>query len=154
MSQEVISFVLRFVREAGEAQDARWRGSVKHVQSAAERQFSQFSEALNFMQSQLNDSVQAAVESSSAVNTPWLETARLWGEFVPQVNRIVLEQMNEALSRSASLPADLGRSFGSGRSGSESAEAKLDALSEQLTRLSSAVEALQGEIRELKARRN
>ena len=44
MDQDMVSFVLRFVREVSEEQQARWRGVVKHVQSNTEASFSNFAE--------------------------------------------------------------------------------------------------------------
>jgi hypothetical protein len=140
MSQDVVSFVLRFVREAGDQQDARWRGTVKHVQGAAEQQFTQFSEALAFMQSQLSHSLEVASRSRDAAKAanPWLETAKLWGEFLPQVNELVLggvKQMLETGTQRSEAPS----------------EGQLEALTRELTRLSRAVEQLQADIGALKA---
>jgi hypothetical protein len=50
MTLEMTSFVLRFVREVSEEQEARWRGLIQHVQSGAERNFATFAEAVQFMQ--------------------------------------------------------------------------------------------------------
>ena len=74
MDQDLVSFVLRFVREAGEEQQARWRGVVKHVQSNTETSFSQFSEALAFMQGYVNDIARNSIE----------ETARMGEAFTGQ----------------------------------------------------------------------
>ena len=71
MDQDLVSFVLRFVREAGEEQQARWRGVVKHVQSNTEASFSQFSEALAFMQGYVNDI--AHVEEKLALDFYYLK---------------------------------------------------------------------------------
>ena len=97
MSQDVVSFVLRFVREAGEEQQARWRGVVKHVQSNSESQFTQFAEALEFMQQQVGSVVDDAADAESATD-PIGETAKLWGTWMPRYTETVVDQM--ASSRS------------------------------------------------------
>ncbi len=148
MSQEVVSFVLRFVRDASAEREARWRGTVKHVQGAAERQFTQFSDALAFMQSQLNEVAQAAAQSGALVkeHNPWLETAKLWGDFAPQYNRLMLE----AVAKSAEASTEWTRSFWGGPR-EKRLEQKLSALSEQLERLGSTLAALQNDLADLKA---
>lgn len=54
---EVASFVLRFSqdlwREAGGQPRVRWRGHIRHVQGEAEARFTDFSDAVAFMQRQL-----------------------------------------------------------------------------------------------------
>lgn len=159
MSQDVVSFVLRFVREAGQEQGARWRGTVKHVQGSTERQFSQFGEALSFMQSHMNETIEAASKDSAklAQSNPLLETTKLWGEFVPQYNKLVMDKMSEAVSKSASLPQQFGEAMTSmwqpaeSKAGAEAGlEAKLDTLSEQLGDLTKALASLQKDVAELK----
>ena len=46
MNQDVVSFVLRFIREEGAGQPARWRGVIKHVQSDHTADFARFDDAL------------------------------------------------------------------------------------------------------------
>lgn len=54
---DVASFVLRFSqdlwREAGGQPRVRWRGHIRHVQGDAEARFTDFSDAVSFMQRQL-----------------------------------------------------------------------------------------------------
>ena len=169
MSQDVVSFVLRFVRDAGQESGARWRGKVRHVQGSTERQFSQFSEALAFMQEQMNSTVETAAKDSAklAQNNPWLETAKLWGEFVPRYNKLVLENVSEAVQKSASLPQELGETMsslwqvpGNGARDSmpdnlegKTLETKLDTLSKQLATLTNAVEKVQQDVADLTEKR-
>jgi hypothetical protein len=70
MDQDLVSFVVRFVREASEEQQARWRGVVKHVQSNTEASFSQFSEALAFMQGYVNEIAQSSLEETAPILLP------------------------------------------------------------------------------------
>ena len=147
MSQDVVSFVLRFVRDAGQDSQARWRGKVQHVQGSAERQFSQFSEALTFMQEHMNSAAEAAAQDGAklAQNNPWLETAKLWGEFVPQYNKLVLENMNEMSS--------LWQTNDKGSTENPepaTLDDKLETLSGQLAALTDAVEQVQQDINRLK----
>jgi hypothetical protein len=105
MNQDVVSFVLRFVREMGEDQPARWRGVIKHVQGNSESQFTQFAEALAFMQTRVNELIETSFGETAAVNdaNPFTETARLWGEFMPRYTRLMADTMSEAMSGSSQL---------------------------------------------------
>lgn len=109
MEQDLVSFVLRFVREAGEEQQARWRGVVRHVQSNTETSFSQFSEALAFMQSHVNDIARSSFEETARMGeaftqqgavgaNPFAETTRLWGEYMPRYTQMMVDSMNEAMA--------------------------------------------------------
>lgn len=100
MTQDMVSFVLRFVREAGEEQEARWRGIIKHVQSNDEAHFLRFAEALEFMQAHVNEVVNKAFseESESHTDNPFLETTRLWGEYMPQYTQLMLETVKETMT--------------------------------------------------------
>ena len=109
MDQDLVSFVLRFVREAGEEQQARWRGVVKHVQSNSEASFSQFSEALAFMQGYVNDIAQSSFEETARMGeafadsnaygaNPFAETTRLWGDYMPRYTQMMMDSMNEAMA--------------------------------------------------------
>ena len=160
MSQDVVSFVLRFVREAGQEQGARWRGTVKHVQGSTERQFSQFGDALSFMQSHMNETIEAASKDGTklAQTNPLLETTKLWGEFVPEYNKFVMDKMSEAVTKSASLPQQFSEAMtsmwqpatGAPNEVEAGLETKLDTLSDQLSELTKALASLQEDVAELK----
>lgn len=108
MNQNLVSFVVRFVREVDEDQQARWRGIIKHVQGDAKTHFSQFSEALAFMQAHVDEVVRGSLASAKEADAAtgeanlFLETARLWGAFWPPNIREMLEASEEAMR--ASLP--------------------------------------------------
>ncbi len=156
-NQDVVSFVLRFVREASEEQDARWRGTVKHVQGSTERQFSKFSEALGFMQNHMNEVVKSAFKDGSDLGqfNPVLETARLWGEFLPQYNRLIISSMTEAAAQSATFPRQLEHAMeqmfhaeaaSSVEEKNKGLEEKIQTLTEQVKGLTDIVRQLQQEV--------
>lgn len=107
MSQELVSFVIRFVREVSEDQQARWRGIIKHVQGDTETHFTQFSEALAFMQEHVNELIQATFEDAERLNeeaatsNPFLETTRLWGEYMPRYTQLMTDMMGQAMGGTA-----------------------------------------------------
>jgi polyhydroxyalkanoate synthesis regulator protein len=99
-TQDMVSFVLRFVREAGQEQEARWRGIIKHVQSNDEAHFSHFVEALDFMQAHVNEVVNKAFAETAEPQTknPFLETTRLWGEYMPQYTELMFDTVKETMT--------------------------------------------------------
>lgn len=101
MNQDVVSFVLRFVREEDSGQAARWRGVIKHVQSDHTVDFARFSDALAFMQDHVNETIRQSFAGSESV-TPesmFAETARLWGEMAPRYTDIMLQSMELMLEQ-------------------------------------------------------
>lgn len=159
MDQDLVSFVLRFVREASEDQQARWRGVIKHVQSNTETSFTQFSEALDFMQGYVNNVVEASFEetrklgeSFAGVN-PFMETARMWGDYMPRYTKMMMDTMGEAMesvgSRGMAEPVEQAMeatrtAWGMPtRSEQERTAASLEAMTQQLADLTAKVAELE-----------
>ena len=174
MDQDMVSFVLRFVREAGEEQQARWRGVVKHVQSNTETSFSQFSEAFSFMQSYVNDIARMGQSFGDAnqfatnqfATNPFAETTRLWGDFMPRYTQMMMDSMNEAMASGASLakpmeemmdstlsawgmPTRTERTEQSKQSDKENTAGAMEAMAAQLAALNEKIGALENQITEL-----
>lgn len=102
MNRDVVSFVLRFVREESDGESARWRGVIKHVQSDRSADFAHFRDALQFMQEHVDEAIRQAFSEGSAPLTPEslvAETARLWGELAPRYTDIMLQSMEIMLEQ-------------------------------------------------------
>ncbi len=95
MNQDVVSFVLRFIREESGGQPARWRGVIKHVQSDHSADFTHFNDALQFMQAHVDEAIrQAFVDQEPLTPDNMLaETARLWGEVAPRYTDFMLAML-------------------------------------------------------------
>ena len=168
MEQDMVSFVLRFVREASEEQQARWRGVVKHVQSNSESSFSNFAEAMTFIQKHVNELIVTTFDEANRMKektgmagptneyNPMMESARLWGEFMKPYTTMVSDTMDEAMSAAAGSPvsqqmkqamstsmAAWGMPIKSDKS--QMAET-LKSLSEQMGNLAAKVEELQTQL--------
>jgi hypothetical protein len=172
MDQDLVSFVLRFVREAGEEQQARWRGVVKHVQSNNEASFSQFSEALTFMQGYVNDIAQSSFEETARMGetfaesnaygaNPFAETTRLWGEYMPRYTQMMMDSMNEAMATGADMTKPVeemmestmsawGMPVQTEQAGQEKTAAALEAMATQLASLNDKIASLESQIADLK----
>ena len=158
MDQDMVSFVLRFVREVSEEQQARWRGVVKHVQSNTEASFSNFAEAMSFIQERVNELLATTYEEADLMTganrdyNPFLESAKIWSDFMKPYSSMVSETMDEALLRAADSPVSqqmrqaMSSSMAAWGLSAKSDEAQLaqnlQALSEQMAILSAKVDDL------------
>jgi uncharacterized protein YecA (UPF0149 family) len=151
MSQDVVSFVLRFVRETGEAQQARWRGTIKHVQGSTERQFTSFAEALRFMQEHTAEVVMDALQDSAelGLSNPLVETARLWGEFIPRYNQLLMDKLSETMQKSSSQFEELTVSFNPWLTLADKGN-RVAELEAKVTELEATIEQLKTELHRVK----
>lgn len=169
MSQELVSFVIRFVREVSEDQQARWRGIIKHVQGDTETHFTQFSEALVFMQEHVNELIQATFEDGERLNeeaatvNPFLETTRLWGEYMPRYTQLMTDMMGQAMAGGGSAASHpmteqmkqaMGASFKAWgiptQAEQEKTAATLETMTEQMVALVNKMDELDARVKALK----
>lgn len=152
MNQEVVSFVLRFVREEGANQPARWRGVIKHVQSDQAADFSRFGDALAFMQAHVDDAIRQAFSGQEPLTPDRMlaETARLWGEMAPRYTDMMLQsmQMWQSFAENA-FTEKMGRW---GLPARQDAPAASDPLLDAVERLAAQVDALTAKVEALEAR--
>jgi hypothetical protein len=155
MNQDVVSFVLRFIREEGAGQPARWRGVIKHVQSDHTADFARFDDALAFMQDHVNEAIRQAFAGDEPLSPEriFAETARLWGEMAPRYTDIMLQSMEIMLEqgrRMGETMADsLARSAAAPPQTSPDQQAQLISIIE---RLANQVEALSAKVEHLEDR--
>lgn len=167
MDQDLVSFVIRFVREAGENEQARWRGMIKHVQSNNETAFTEFLEALTFMQEFVNVSVQEGISESQRLRdeetgfvNPFLETTRLWGDIMPTYTKTMTEAVGEMMegvnAQSVKQPAKQAMdntltAWGlPTRAEQERTDATLEAMNRQLAEITAKLGDLESKIIELR----
>jgi len=155
MNQDVVSFVLRFIREEGAGQPARWRGVIKHVQRDRTADFARFDDALAFMQDHVNEAIRQAFAGDEPLSPEriFAETARLWGEMAPRYTDIMLQSMEIMLEqgrRMGETMADsMARSAASAPQTAPDQQAQLISIIERLT---DQVEALSAKVEHLEDR--
>jgi hypothetical protein len=98
--QEMISFVLRLVRDTSPVQPPRWRGMIQHVQSSHRRNFTQLGEALQFIQEQIGKEVDQDATNGSELLT---EDARLWGQYATKYQDLVFQAWLETIASPSSI---------------------------------------------------
>jgi hypothetical protein len=156
MAQEMTSFVLRFVREVGEEHEARWRGLVQHVQSGAERNFADFTDAVKFMQGRVLENTVRALDDAdgTAEDNPLVEMATMWGELAPLMTAVWTDAFEQVVGQSAALRSQVDNAVANvfkawGLSTGDDHDAVLEGLrkfGEQIEVLTARVEALEGEL--------
>ena len=158
MNQDVVSFVLRFVREESSDQSVRWRGVIKHVQSDHTADFARFSDALGFMQNHVNETIRQAFASDEQVSPEHMlaETARLWGEMAPRYTDIMLQSMEMMLEQGRRVGESMAESIAHWSNAApqtnQDTQAQMIAIIERLTAqvesLSAKVDTLENRLRD------
>jgi polyhydroxyalkanoate synthesis regulator phasin len=155
MTQEVVSFVLRFVREESGGQPARWRGVIKHVQSDHTADFARFGDALLFMQNHVDDAVRQAFAGPDPVAPEALfaETARLWGEMAPRYTDIMLQSMEVMLEQGRRVGESFAESMANwSQTAQQTTQEQQGQLLDVIERLAAQVETLTAKVDDLEAR--
>jgi hypothetical protein len=155
MNQDVVSFVLRFVREQSDdnGHSARWRGVIKHVQSDHSADFSRFGDALQFMQAHVDDAVRSAFAGDEPLSPERMfsETARLWGEMAPRYTDIMLQSMEVMLEQGRRMGETLAENMAGFAVNQAGPDQQTQVLG-LIERLSAQVESLTAKVDELETR--
>lgn len=99
--EETASFVLRFTQkvfqsEEGEAQ-VQWRGNIRHVQGGAEKRFSQFDTAVDFIREKLADLTIVAMEDKSPEEQKGIlaKSFDMWKKMALTAPQMVIETIKD-----------------------------------------------------------
>ncbi|MDM8531315.1 hypothetical protein QUF63_09085 [Anaerolineales bacterium HSG25] len=106
--RNVASFVLRFTQDLWEdaegAPQVRWRGHINHVQGDEEGRFTNFAEAVTFMQEGLTQLTLNAVSGNNMNQEETLrESFKFWEDFSTVYSGMMFEAMEQSLKQSESV---------------------------------------------------
>lgn len=154
MNPDVVSFVLRFIREESGAQPARWRGVIKHVQSDHTADFAHFDDALAFMQDHVNEAIRLAFAGDETLSPEriFAETARLWGEMAPRYTDIMLQSMEMMLEQGRRMGETMADSLARGAASAPPGPDQQAQLIGIIERLTQQVEGLSAKVDQLEDR--
>lgn len=102
----VASFVLRFTQEMWrDAQDephVQWRGHIRHVQGDEEDRFTDFAEAVAFIQRYLAQLTMKAIAGGQNMNQEKVlqESFKLWEQFASSYTGMMFEAMEQTVKQS------------------------------------------------------
>lgn len=108
-TDNIASFVLRFTQELwqdeqGEPQ-VQWRGHIRHVQGDEEDRFTDFAEAVAFIQRYLTQLTLDAISGSSHMSQEKVlrESFKLWETFASSYTGLMVQAMEQTISRSEAM---------------------------------------------------
>lgn len=99
--EETASFVLRFTQKIYEGEEGepqvQWRGNIRHVQGGAEQRFSEFEDAITFIQEKLADlTLSATVDKTPEEQKGILaKSFDLWQQITVETPKIVYETIKD-----------------------------------------------------------
>lgn len=156
MNQDVVSFVLRFIREESDGQPARWRGVIKHVQSDNTTDFAHFRDALQFMQTHVDDAIRHAfsTQDDNTISPEHMiaETARLWGEMAPRYADIMLQSMEIMLEQGRRVGESVAENIAQWNHTQPEIQAQPKQMLDVIEKLAEQVESLTAKVDSLEAR--
>ena len=102
---ETASFLLRFTQkifksEEGESQ-VQWRGNIRHVQGGDEKRFSEFDEAVNFIQEKLAEMTIQQMEDKSPEEQKGIlsKSFNLWKKMALSAPKMVMETIKDPIKQ-------------------------------------------------------
>ncbi|GAB4447049.1 MAG: hypothetical protein Kow0031_29620 [Anaerolineae bacterium] len=109
----IVSFVLRFTQELwsdpqGEPH-IRWRGHIRHVQGTDEERFTDFAEAVTFMQrylTALTKETLAGVNNASQEKV-FAESVKLWNQLATGYAEMMTQAMEQSMKQSETIREQL-----------------------------------------------
>lgn len=152
MSDDITSFIVRFVRAGTEDEPARWRGIINHVQTNAKLNFSRLTEAIEFMQEQVGKEV---MEGFADLDPQALaQSAEMWGDMTARYQRLMFDAWGEAFSIPPQIQRTVLQSLNTwglpNRKDQEASIQALEELSARVDRLTKNVEELERRLAEAK----
>jgi hypothetical protein len=106
--RNIASFVLRFTQDlwqdAGGAPRVRWRGHIRYVQGNKEDRFTDFAEAVTFMQRSLAELTLGAISGKNMNQEDTLrESFKFWEDFSAVYSGMMFEAMEQSLKQSEAV---------------------------------------------------
>lgn len=99
--EETVSFVLRFTQKIFQDEDdshgVQWRGRIRHVQGNDEQGFSDFDQAVRFMQSKMNKLTAEAIKDKSPEEQEGIlsKSLQLWKQMATVAPKVMLETLKD-----------------------------------------------------------
>lgn len=104
--RDIASFTLRFIQQrwrdtSGEPK-VRWRGIIQHIQSNDETTFTDFVEALEFIQSHLAQlTIDATSDDSKPEQEKFLnESLKIWEQFASSYSEMMFSTLQQSMKQS------------------------------------------------------
>lgn len=102
----IASFVLRFTQElwqdTGGEPHVRWRGHIRHVQGTAEERFTDFADAVTFMQRYLTQLTIDTLSGTEELTQEkiFAESFKMWEQFASSYAKMMSQAMEQSVRQS------------------------------------------------------
>jgi hypothetical protein len=112
-SHNVASFVLRFTQEMWQDTQGephvRWRGHIRHVQGDEEERFTDFAEAVTFIQRYLTELTadSFAGDEGASQEKVFNESFTLWEQFASSYSNMMFQAMEQTVKQSETVKEQL-----------------------------------------------
>lgn len=110
---ETVSFVLRFTQKIYETESGdhniQWRGNIKHVQGEDEKRFTEFEDAVSFMQDKLADLTLQGIEDKSPKEQKGIlaKNIELWKKMTVESPKLVLDVLKDPKKQLSQMQAQM-----------------------------------------------
>ncbi len=154
-SQGIMSFVLRFAprlwQDAQGEPHLQWRGQIRHVQGDEEIGFTDFGEAIAFMQRHLLQLASTSLaETQADQNKILTESFKLWEQFATVYSQMMFNAMEQSVRQSEAVRQQMDQAVQSALEAWRWPGAvNQPQIAETLHRLQAQVEALARKVEEL-----
>jgi len=152
----IASFVLRFTQELWQDMQGephvRWRGQIRHVQGDEEGRFTDFADAVAFMQHYLTQLTVDTLSGDEGVSQEkvFQESFKLWEKFASGYTEMMLQAMQQTIKQSEAFKEQLSEATEqSFKAWQFPGQANQSELVETLKELQQQVEALSGRVEDL-----
>ena len=108
-THNVASFVLRFTQELWQDTQnephVRWRGHIRHVQGDEEERFTDFAEAVTFIQRYLTELTADSLAGDESVSHEkvFKENFKLWEQFASSYSNMMIQAMEHTVKQSETI---------------------------------------------------
>lgn len=159
--RDVASFMLRFTqdmwRSATGEPNLQWRGTIRHVQGEEEASFTDFAEAVRFIQRHLTQLTLDALPGSTEKEQDQAlrHGLRLWEEFTASYTNMVFEAIEHTLDQSEAFRRRMNQAIRATLGSEAPAPARADAddLSASLSELNARLQELSAKVEKLEQAR-
>ena len=160
-NRSIASFLLRFTqdmwRDAVGEPHLQWRGQIRHVQGDSEATFTDFAQAVDFIQDQLTNLTINSITGGNQMEQEKLmrESFKLWEQFASTYSNMMFDAMEKTIKQSEAIKEQMDEAVQKAMKGWEMPSfggqnevlQALEKLQSQIQALSDKVERLEKELK-------
>ncbi len=154
-THNIASFVLRFTQDLWQDMQGephvRWRGQIRHVQGDEEDRFTDFAEAVTFMQRYLTQLTMDTLSGDESMSQEkvFQESFKLWEQFASSYSDMMFQAMEQTIKQSEAFQEQTVKTWQLPiQPNQDQISEAFDKLQDQIKTLTNRVELLEKELAE------